>query len=156
MGNQEKAPYPEDAPDGYIWQCPDCKRRASLGNNAGYHRDLRGHGEPELIADPECQEPILNQLDSGVLTDQNLFRCDYVETFEAPFTEDGHILLYDNDGFFVKGTVSAGTLAQAIFDVGTLADTRHDLEEASERLGQKVVVRKVHLTMHLGTAEPVC
>lgn len=45
-------PWPDDAPDGQVWKCPDCGMMASLGCNAGSHRDTRHHGEPSLIPNP--------------------------------------------------------------------------------------------------------
>lgn len=40
--------WPDDAPDGMAWQCPDCGAWATLGGNAGFHRDKMNHGQPEL------------------------------------------------------------------------------------------------------------
>lgn len=42
-------PHPEDAPDGRAWKCPDCDCWATLGCNAGYHRDTESHGDPALV-----------------------------------------------------------------------------------------------------------
>lgn len=47
-----KQPWPADAPDGQCWECPDCGNLASLGGNAGFHRDNERHGEPRLITQP--------------------------------------------------------------------------------------------------------
>jgi hypothetical protein len=41
-------PWKDDAPDGKVWECPDCGCRAILAGNAGYHRDKYKHREPVL------------------------------------------------------------------------------------------------------------
>lgn len=41
-------PFPEDPPEGKCWTCPDCGSWSTLGNNAGYHRNVKQHGAPIL------------------------------------------------------------------------------------------------------------
>lgn len=41
-------PWPEDAPAGQTWECPECGSRATLGGNAGFHRNKTGHSAPVL------------------------------------------------------------------------------------------------------------
>lgn len=44
-----RKPWPEDAPEGKTWKCPDCGSQATLGGNAGFHRDNEKHREPVLV-----------------------------------------------------------------------------------------------------------
>lgn len=48
--DKKRAPWPADAPQGKAWQCPHCPSWATLGGNAGFHRDKKSHGEPFLVA----------------------------------------------------------------------------------------------------------
>lgn len=54
--DKKRRPWPQDAPEGKCWKCPDCKSWATLGDNAGFHMDKKGHGEPTLVD----LEPVLD------------------------------------------------------------------------------------------------
>jgi hypothetical protein len=49
MNTNNNRLWPDDAPEGKTWKCPDCGSQATLGGNAGFHRDKEKHGEPILV-----------------------------------------------------------------------------------------------------------
>lgn len=46
---EKQLPWPEDAPKNKSWKCPTCGSQATLGGNAGYHRDKYKHEQPVLV-----------------------------------------------------------------------------------------------------------
>lgn len=56
MNTTTRKPWPEDAPVGKAWQCPDCTAWSTLGGNAGFHRDTKRHGEPTLVPLPSADD----------------------------------------------------------------------------------------------------
>lgn len=59
--------WPEDAPAGQTWKCSKCNSMATLGCNAGYHRDSENHGDPVLTQMPKEKKATKNLNSSMVI-----------------------------------------------------------------------------------------